>query len=372
MRMDLIPMRRSLEVEFRISLVESLLHALTMVMIGPLQEGVDEWVYTTYAALPPSLKADMETVFAFLQIASPFYAWAIDLPANEPSRRDFSEFVTKLEAFTEKDFQHFLQSGLDAQIRHNSREPIEKAPLLTLQDAPTVRALLQRQEIVPYEEYLDPAVNLILNPAGLKDRFLSAVTGFWRQFYQAEHERNLPLAAQSVEYHRRQNYRGDFSTIFTAVTGRVLPQELYEDLDELRGISKVIFLPSCYVGPYVTSYELSELRPLVLLFYNCRPTKTVTDEQSVALQNLFPSVKALADETRLQILSVLNGRELYAQQIVEHLEISQPAVSRHLQLMVAGGVLNVRKENSMKYYSINKEVLSNLADYLRRFQEKSV
>ena len=86
------------------------------------------------------------------------------------------------------------------------------------------------------------------------------------------------------------------------------------------------------------------------------------------IQDLFPPLKALADETRLQILSILNGRELYAQEIVDRLDISQSAVSRHLQLMVSGGVLNARKEDSMKYFSVNEEMLSALAGRLKRFR----
>ena len=359
----------SLEIEFRISLIESLLHAIVLVMIGPLHEGLDQWVYATYAALPSNLKADMEICFAFLQIASPFYAWAIELPADDPSRRDFSAFVANVKAFTDKDFQNFLQSGLEAQLEHKIRK-IEGHSFPSLQDTEKLRSLLQKEEIVPYEEYVDLAVDLICDPAGLKDRFVAGITRFWDEFYQVEYERNLPLTEQSVEYQRRQNYSGDFLTIFTAVTGRSLPEELYEDLGRLQDLEKVIFIPSCYVGPFVTSYELSELYPLALLFYNCRSRGTLIREELPLVESLFPPLKALADETRLQILTILNSRELYAQQIVERMDISQPAVSRHLQLMVAGGILDVRKEESMKYYSISEKTLNKLANELEYFCEK--
>jgi DNA-binding transcriptional ArsR family regulator len=76
---------------------------------------------------------------------------------------------------------------------------------------------------------------------------------------------------------------------------------------------------------------------------------------------LYPPLKALADETRLQILALLRDRELYAQEIVDRLHISQPAVSRHLNLMVAAGVLNIRREGNAKYYAINRDVLADLA-----------
>ena len=90
--------------------------------------------------------------------------------------------------------------------------------------------------------------------------------------------------------------------------------------------------------------------------------------EAIAIQDLFPPLKALSDETRLQILSLLNGRELYAQEIVEHLQISQSAVSRHLKLMLTGGLLTVRQEGSSKYYSIDEDTLRTLAEQLRQFK----
>ena len=81
--------------------------------------------------------------------------------------------------------------------------------------------------------------------------------------------------------------------------------------------------------------------------------------------SLYPPLKALADETRLQILALLQGRELYAQEIVDQLDISQPAVSRHLNLMAAAGVLTIRREGNAKYYSVNAETLARVADALR-------
>jgi DNA-binding transcriptional ArsR family regulator len=47
------------------------------------------------------------------------------------------------------------------------------------------------------------------------------------------------------------------------------------------------------------------------------------------------------------------------------LEISQPAVSRHLNLMAAADVLQTRRKGNAKYYTVNSETLLRLADALR-------
>jgi len=80
-------------------------------------------------------------------------------------------------------------------------------------------------------------------------------------------------------------------------------------------------------------------------------------------------LKALADETRLQIVEMLRGQEMYAQQIVGRLGISQAAVSRHLRLMASAGVLRVRREGGAKFYTVNGDTMTYLAEALRELGE---
>jgi DNA-binding transcriptional ArsR family regulator len=201
-----------------------------------------------------------------------------------------------------------------------------------------------------------------------KAQLISVLTRFWEQFYQKEYDSNVPLMVRSVEYHRRQTYIGDLATIFAAITGRRFPYEKMAHAD----VEKVIFYPSCHIGPYVYFGSCPDPEHVLRLHYNCRPTGTPEHEPTTpTTQDLFPPLKALADETRLQILSLLDGRELYAQEIVDQLDISQSAVSRHLKLMVTGGLLTVRKEDSMKFFSINTGTLAAAADRLKSFRGKT-
>ena len=62
--------------------------------------------------------------------------------------------------------------------------------------------------------------------------------------------------------------------------------------------------------------------------------------------------KALSDEQRLRILSLLRGNELYAQEIVERTGLHQSVVSRHLAFMKAVGLVSARRQNNMKFFSL--------------------
>ena len=78
--------------------------------------------------------------------------------------------------------------------------------------------------------------------------------------------------------------------------------------------------------------------------------------------------KALGDEQRLRILRMLSEQELYAQEIVERTGLHQSVVSRHLAFMKAVGLLNARKHNNMKFYSLNPAAREMLTGTLALFE----
>jgi ArsR family transcriptional regulator len=62
--------------------------------------------------------------------------------------------------------------------------------------------------------------------------------------------------------------------------------------------------------------------------------------------------KALADPARLQIIEFLREGEKCVCEIVPHLKMAQPLVSRHLRILKDCGLVNDRKEGNRRLYSI--------------------
>jgi len=70
-----------------------------------------------------------------------------------------------------------------------------------------------------------------------------------------------------------------------------------------------------------------------------------TDKQS----RLF---KALADETRLRILKLLEVREMCVCEVMVALGLTQPTASHHLGILERAGLARDRKEGKWVFYSI--------------------
>jgi len=75
--------------------------------------------------------------------------------------------------------------------------------------------------------------------------------------------------------------------------------------------------------------------------------------------------KAFCDETRLAVLSHLQGGEQCACVLLERVSVSQPTLSHHMKILVESGVVDARKEGKWMYYSINQKGSENAARLLK-------
>lgn len=67
--------------------------------------------------------------------------------------------------------------------------------------------------------------------------------------------------------------------------------------------------------------------------------------------NIF---KALSDESRLRILSILQNNELSVNEIVALLGMGQSRISRHLKILADAGLLSFRKEGLWVFYKLER------------------
>lgn len=78
------------------------------------------------------------------------------------------------------------------------------------------------------------------------------------------------------------------------------------------------------------------------------------------------ALKALAHLTRLQVFFFLvrAGREASAGEIQEAVGVPAPTLSHHLDMLRRVGLLNRRKEQRYVYYSVRREMASELVRLL--------
>lgn len=74
--------------------------------------------------------------------------------------------------------------------------------------------------------------------------------------------------------------------------------------------------------------------------------------------------KALSDPVRLDILEFLRDGEKCVCEIIPHVKLIQPVVSRHLKILKDCGIVRNRKEGNRRLYSITDQQIFRIIDGL--------
>ncbi len=78
--------------------------------------------------------------------------------------------------------------------------------------------------------------------------------------------------------------------------------------------------------------------------------------------------QVLGEPNRQAILDLLRDGERPVGELVEHLHLSQPAVSKHLRVLKEAGMVEARADAQRRLYSIRPEPLAELDDWLETYR----
>lgn len=76
---------------------------------------------------------------------------------------------------------------------------------------------------------------------------------------------------------------------------------------------------------------------------------------------------ALADPTRRHIFEALRDRPKTVGELAKRQPVSRPAVSQHLKVLQAAGLVSVEPRGNRRLYLVKREGLEALRQYLDRF-----
>ncbi len=79
-------------------------------------------------------------------------------------------------------------------------------------------------------------------------------------------------------------------------------------------------------------------------------------------------LEAIAEPTRRRILDAVRVRERSVGDLVEHVGMPQPGVSRHLRILREAGLVEVRRDAQRRLYRLRPEPLRELDAWLEPFR----
>jgi DNA-binding transcriptional ArsR family regulator len=82
--------------------------------------------------------------------------------------------------------------------------------------------------------------------------------------------------------------------------------------------------------------------------------------------------RALADQTRREILSLLHSGPRTSGEIASHFDSSWPTISRHLAVLRDAGLVLAERQGQEIYYELNTSVFQDLVHHLMDWTKPAV
>jgi DNA-binding transcriptional ArsR family regulator len=84
------------------------------------------------------------------------------------------------------------------------------------------------------------------------------------------------------------------------------------------------------------------------------------------------ALKAIADPRRQDILVLVHENELSAGDIASRFDITRPAISQHLRVLVDTGLVSMRRDGTKRLYKARPEGLEEVRAFLDQFWGRSL
>tara|TARA_R110002094_G_scaffold74554_2_gene82027 strand:- start:466 stop:798 length:333 start_codon:yes stop_codon:yes gene_type:complete len=82
------------------------------------------------------------------------------------------------------------------------------------------------------------------------------------------------------------------------------------------------------------------------------------------MENIATTFAALSDQTRLAVVErLMQQGELAAGDLVAHVNMTAPAVSRHLKVLREAGLIQQRVDGTKRFYSVQPQALRAISEW---------
>ncbi len=333
-------------VEIRLDQVQTFINSMVLLVRGEELSGMSPWVYETAAKLTADEMKDHELVMIGLHYAvTPTRFWK-DVPT-------YLNFLETSDPVNLRD--QVLDFYLNFNNCHEAENKLEanKESLLADPDffLEYLRAKFGEELIIPEVELV--AYELLNDPPRMQKKIAAHLKLMWEQYFQAEWDRVQPMLADAVLAFEEIDFsQMEKKEAANYIIGREIDQEYWEKTNQ--DASQLIFVPSAHNGPYLGGFKYKNAQGII--FGARLPKDTDIHAPDLSRNEITIRLSALADDIRLNILkTIAEEGEMRSSEIIERLDLSQSAASRHLKQLSATGYLIERRCSGAKCYSLNRE-----------------
>lgn len=322
--------------------------------IGP------EWVARARELCDARDPQALDTLGRYLGDGRPssLQATLISLVGQCPQPNDPAGFLAWLPHVPAADLAEALldQDGLSPDWPSLLRAALE-APLDETMPGSASRRLLEEYP----REARATAQRVITDIEGVRADLLAALTTWYEAVFKAEEPWLTPLLRHEAEAMTKLRSEAPLDTFIEREMRGV-------EWQRPAGLRRYIFAPSFFCRPAVFYHfwrgTLTFCAPTAHAPANAvaqRADPTAPDEDTLRM------FEALGDDTRLRILGLLAGREMYLTELAERLGLTKATTKHHMVRLRAAGLVTLYDRERMTFYALRPDVSRRVTQSLETF-----
>ncbi len=209
------------------------------------------------------------------------------------------------------------------------------------------------------------------DPGALRDRYARLLRRYWDEAFGEEWERLLPRIEAEVTAGSHALVTGGVPKLveallpegaWDATSSSIVIAKDWDGDGDVAERGRLLLVPTVYGWPRVM-IELTPPWPLSVMFPLRDLRQPAVPHASDA--EVVEGFRALGDEVRLQIARMVAEHPRSTKEIAALLSLSDSAISRHLKIMEAAGLVTSRRDGYFVLYGLQSDRLDVLGRALR-------
>lgn len=204
------------------------------------------------------------------------------------------------------------------------------------------------------------------DPMAIRDRYIRVLHRYWEAAFRDEWERILPRIESEVTAGAHAFVTGGASKLvdellpeasWDSASNSITIDKPWSQICDVSERGRLLLVPTVYGWPRVL-VEDAEPWPLMIIFplrdMRQPPVPQASDAEVV------DGFRAIGDETRLQIARLVAEHPRSTSELAELLSLSDSAISRHLQILRAAGLVDGQRDGYFVLYRLDPSRLDTL------------
>lgn len=302
-------------------------------------EDILKWVDETRGRLPENIKASLDTFFNY----ETFFGMCLVDVIAENKPKDVEDFIDLIDNMpVESTLEEFMGSGYG--IENN--EPPSVIVKRMLSDEKYAIDFINKEVSVPAKQKWD-FLQFFINPEKMKSDLLYLFKWYYSNVFKSEISKIVTVIDKYEKelLEKEKRYGKEYIEDLARVK--------YEQDDAVEHIVIAIsyYYERCYLQASGKNIDID------LIGYRYID---IFEEAHNSIHSSLQVFKALADETRLNIIKLLAGRPWYGHEIAQKLGLSNSTVSHHLSQLTYSGLVKSERDDNRLYFNADIENIKKI------------